>query len=158
MIETTPVTCTFEPSWRRFISFRLLVVFAAYQFMFTLFQLFSDALLGGPQSRQAWLVSSAAFLVVYLFTLLRSLRRLHAQLSILIADGIIEGPADIPRQRTRFPVCKVDKARTSRMSWLNWLLQYRYIWSTEGQRIALLSYAFDETQLQALLRQIDCQA
>jgi hypothetical protein len=71
---------------------------------------------------------------------------------------MIEGPADTPRQRTCFPVCKVDRARTSRLSWLNWLLQYRYIWSTEGQRIALLSYAFEETQVQALLRQIDCQA
>jgi hypothetical protein len=158
MVESPLIVCTFEPSWRRFVFFRLLVVFAAYQFFFTLFQLFSDALLDGPQPRQAWLASSAAFLVVHLLMLLRSLRRLNTLHSILIVDGMIEGPADIPRRRTRFPVCKVDKARTSRLNWLNWVLQYRYIWSTEGQRIALLSYAFEETQVQALLRQIGCQA
>lgn len=156
MIGTPLYPKTFRPDWWRFAAFRFLLMFAVYQFGFTLLHAFSS-LMGSPLPRQAWIASTISFMVFYSISLFRSKPWLPDHFAICISDGMIEGPTGFKQKRSCFPVKRLDRTRTSEMSWINWLFQARSIWSLDGERIILFNYAFDQEEIKSLLRQIGCE-
>jgi hypothetical protein len=133
-------------------------MFAVYQASFTLFQLLSKKLYGMTYPREAWLASSAAFILMFSLSLLFSCRKLKEEYAIRFANGVIEGPSGITNCRTQFASVRLDKVRSQRLTLLNLLFQYRFLWSLDGQKIVLFTYAFPPARLAALYEKLGFDA
>jgi len=144
----------YRPSKARFFAFRILMMIAAYQAGFTLFQMLSKALYGVTYPREAWLISSVAFIVVFSCSLYISNRNLTEDFAIVFYNGLVDGPSGMLNRRTHFPCERLDLARSRRLTPLNWLFQYRYLWSLDGQKIVLFTYAFPPQELDELLARL----
>ena len=153
-LPALPATNVFRPSRLRFFAFRILMMFAAYQTGFTLFQLLSSRLYGVTYPREAWLTSSAAFILVFSLSLVLSCRKLKEDYAIRFTNGVIDGPSGALNRRTQFAFVRLDKARSQRLTLLNLLFQYRFLWSLDGQKIVLFTYAFPPAKLEALYEKL----
>lgn len=146
----------FKPSRWRYLSFRVLVMFTAYQAAITLFQGFYGSRLGPSYPPEVWLFYSLIFTAVYSVSLYFSTRSVIDDLCIKISDSAIEGPAGNHRKRIHFPLEKVDRSRTMKTGWQNRLFQYRDIWSIDGKKIVLYTHTFDPAQVTAVLEKLGC--
>ncbi len=145
----------FTPSRWRYLTYRLLVTFAAYQLCFVIMKRFFAGLLQDSTPPEVWLIYSLIFILVYSVTLYFFTGNLVEDLSIKISNGTIEGPTGVKRNRVSFPIEKLDKAKTGKTGLLNIILQYRHIWSVDGKRIVVYTHSFDQPQLNALFSQIE---
>ena len=145
----------FRPTRTRFFAFRILMMIAAYQAGFTLFQFFSKALYGVTYPREAWLISSVAFILVFSISLYISNRNLTEDYAIVLYDGLVDGPSGVLNRRIHFSCERLDRTRSRRLTPLNWLFQYRYLWSLDGQKIVLFTFAFPPQELDALLDRLE---
>lgn len=157
-LPSAPAADIYRPSRFRFFSFRILMMFAAYQAGFTIFQILSKELQGVTYPREAWLASSIAFMLVFSISLFVSNRRLTEEYAIQITGDKIEGPSGFPRRRVQFDCVCLDYPRCQRMSLLNWLFQFRYLWSIDGQKIVLLLFAYAPNDLDAMYEKLGLAA
>ncbi|NLG73064.1 MAG: hypothetical protein GX495_13630 [Chloroflexi bacterium] len=148
---------TFKPSQWRFLSLRVLVMFAAYQLALALVVTFVPELLGSAYTPWLGLLSSLSFLAVFTLSSYINTRDIVDDLSIHITPRLIEGPANGRGERVRFPINKLDLARTREVCWKNHIFQYRCIWSLEGDRITVFTHAFTPAQVRAIFHQIGCE-
>lgn len=151
-IHTPYFRSILRPSRLRYYAFRILVMLAAYEVGFTLYQNLSDH----PYTSQIWLFNTITFMAVYTLALIASTRSFDRDLTVTIHKGVIQGPTGSGLKRISFPLHTLDKARTGRTSWMNWVFLYRHIWSQDGQKITLFLYAFDPVQVDALIEQLGC--
>jgi hypothetical protein len=146
----SPFQNTFKPSHLRFLIFRVLVMFLAYQIGFAVLQRFASGQLAGLTPDISFFYA-LTFALVYAISLYFSTRQVTEDLCIRISNGCIEGPTgDRRRRRIQFNLGKIDRTRTLRSSWANALFQYRHIWSTDGEKIVLYTHAFSTAQVEAL--------
>jgi hypothetical protein len=76
-------------------------------------------------------------------------------LRIVIADDTISGPDHRGRKRITFPLTNVDKNKCGKQTLLQKLLDYGYIYSTDGERISLSPFIFGKTKTDAILNHPD---
>jgi hypothetical protein len=148
---------TLRPSRRRYIFYRLLVTLAVYQLCFVLINRFFGPQATGLSSPATWLFYTAIYVGVYLLMLVLTTRHFVDDVSIRIVNGCIEGPTGNRRERTRFSLEQLDREKTRRVSLAGRILQYRHIWSSEGERILLLAHSFNPAHLQALYAKLDLE-
>lgn len=156
MLSSPTFKSTFRPSRWRYLSFRILVMIAAYQLCFAVIQMFFNNLLPKNYSPEIWLFNSMIFVSVYSVSLFISTRSMVEDLCIQVANGAIEGPTGVQRKRVRFPIVKIDQVRTRRINWLNHIFQYRHIWSLDGEKITFFPHTFTQSQIEMLFQKLDC--
>lgn len=145
----------FRPSLRRYLGFRILVMCAAFQFGFAIYQAWAVQGAAEICTLPVWLFLSASFLLTYTLSLYLTSQVAMKDLSIAVARGMIAGPGSAPGKRVHFSLDRLDTARTRRVSWLNWLLQIRYIWSLDGEKIVVCVYAFEQGAIDELMDYLD---
>jgi hypothetical protein len=144
-----------RPSRRRYLGFRILVMCAAFQLGFAIYQAWASKGAAEVCTLPVWLFLSVSFLLTYSLSLFLTSQVAMKDLSIAVARGMIAGPGSAPGKRVHFALDRLDTARTRRVSWLNWLLQIRYIWSLDGEKIVVCTYAFEQAELDELLTYLE---
>jgi hypothetical protein len=82
------------------------------------------------------------------------------RLSIIRSDEHVSGPNGKwwGWGRVELPLDKLDLERTCRQTVLQRLFGYRYLWSTDGQKIRISYWEFAPAQVAALLEELGCSA
>lgn len=87
-------------------------------------------------------------------------RKTPDRLSITLSDEHVSGPNGARWRwgRVDLPLDKLDRERTCRQTVPQRLFGYRYLWSTDGQKIRISYWEFAPAQVAALLAELGCSA
>lgn len=101
-------------------------------------------------------IDTTPFIVSSVVVGLLTTRWTQARLTITITDAEVSGPARWGWERVDFPLQCVDCTRSNTRTLLQRVGGYQYIRSTDGQTIAVNSWAFGAVEISRLLAQLGC--
>ena len=143
---------TFRPSlWRCYLGFlipALLGVLTA-----VILDGVTDNALG---TGAAWLRAGGIGLACFLLGGLLGTVRRQDRLMITVSNDHISGPGAWGWRRVSFPLQTLDRGRSCAPTVFQRVGGYRYLWSTDGHKILVTAWAFDQAEVTRLLTHIDC--
>jgi len=147
---------TYQPDPPRYYALYLCALVLAGLVMMIPLDLIIGSLLAEQVSIEAILVGEGAALIAIAFVGLLNLSSFMQGISLVITDKRIAGPSKWMVKRIQFSSDMLDREKSCRQNRFQALLGYRLIISTTGQKIMFAERAFNKTEIEMILKVLNC--